>query len=76
MKCDSTHLNHNSLVSQKKVVTKDCDYNNGGLLFYDTEFYSWFNKILSLLLISKFEGSQGVMKKGPKVKVTLWISLL
>jgi hypothetical protein len=23
MKCDSTCLNHNSLVSQKKVVTKD-----------------------------------------------------
>jgi len=28
------------------------------------------------LLISKFEGGQGVMKKGPEVKVTLWISLL
>jgi hypothetical protein len=48
MKCDSTCLNHNSLVSQKKVVTKHCDYNKGGLLFYDIEFYSWFNKILSL----------------------------
>jgi hypothetical protein len=23
MKCDSTRLNHNSLVSQKKVLTKD-----------------------------------------------------
>jgi hypothetical protein len=40
MKCDSTRLNHNSLASQKKSGHQGCDYNEGGLLFYDIEFYS------------------------------------
>jgi len=36
MKCDYTCLNHNSLLSKKKIDHQGCDY-KGGLLLYVTK---------------------------------------